>query len=420
MKGWMQRNGWLAVLLLTAFAVTAGAQTIPSIIVSSATAISRTGVSNPGKAVQDTCGNFYELEASGELVEIPANGGAVVNLVNYGSVQSGDGLMGGLAIDSSNNLYVGNKWNSEVIKIPSTSCVPNPLSSSVVLSANSGGLLTNVGLYWYDPGDIAVDATGNMFVNIDNWDGSSGAIYEQTAAGAGVLAMKEIPSMGTITSLAVDSSGDIFFTAGNGSVYELPVASYGTSNATAVITGLSNALGVAFDSLGNLFIGDSGTGSIYEVPFTTSLQFSKMYLVASSLTLGNPLSTAKDGQSIIYTAATSASSNVYEQVPGSANLGSVDVSASTTGTVSVAFNASETPAAFSVSGNKFSSTGGTCAAGTYQAGQSCTIAANFAPSHPGVFAGGITLTDASNNTLATAYLSGTGLEIGRASCRERV
>jgi sugar lactone lactonase YvrE len=409
MKGWIQRNGWLAVLLLIAFAVTAGAQTIPSIVVSSATAISRTGVSSPGKAVQDTCGNLYELEASGELVEIPADGGAVVNLVNYGSIQSGDGLLGGLAIDSSNNLYVGSKWNGAVIKVPSSNCTPNPLGATSILDNNVIGSIDG---YWYDPGDIATDSSNDVFVVSDSFGGASGAIYEQTAAGVGSLAMGSTSSTPQITALAVDSSGDIFFTAGNGKVYELPVASYGTTNATAVITGLSNALGVAFDSLGNLFVGDSGTGSIYEVPFTTSLQFSKMYLVASNLTLGNPLSIAKDGKSIIYTATTSASSNVYEQVPGSANLGSVDVGSSTTGTVSVVFNASETPAAFSVSGNKFSSTGGTCAAGTYKAGQSCTITANFTPSHPGVFAGGITLTDASNNTLAAAYLSGTGLGAG--------
>lgn len=408
MKGWIQRNKWLAVLLLIAFAVAADAQTIPSVVVSSATAISRSGVSSPGKAVQDTCGNLYELEASGELVEIPADGGAVVNLVNYGSIQSGDGLLGGLAIDSSNNLYVGSKWNGAVIKVPSSNCTPNPLGATSILD---NSVIGSIDGYWYDPGDIATDSSNDVFVVSDGW-GGSGAIFKQTAAGVGSLVMSVTSSTPQITALAVDSSGDIFFTAGNGNVYELPVASYGTTNATAVITGLSNALGVAFDSLGNLFVGDSGTGSIYEVPFTTSLQFSKMYLVASNLTLGNPLSMAKDGKSIIYTATSSTSSNVYEQVPGSANLGSVDVGSSTTGTVSVVFNASETPAAFSVSGNKFSSTGGTCAAGTYKAGQSCTITANFTPSHPGVFAGGIMLTDASNNTLATAYLSGTGLGAG--------
>lgn len=406
MKGWTRGSAWMAVVLLAAFAITASAQTVPSIVVSSTTTLTPGGLSNVGKVVQDTCGNLYELEASGSLMEIPASGGAAISLVNYGSKWSGDGLLGGLAIDSSNNLYVDNKWNGAVIKIPSSNCVPNPSGTTSVLN----------GFGWYDPGDIATDAAGDLFVVVQY---GSGEIQEETAAGKYVEVLAG--GTGNPTALAVDSFGDVFFTAGNGNVYEVPVASYGTSSPTAVISsGLTTALGVSFDSAGNLYVGDSSTGNIYEVPFTTSgssttpaLQFGSMYLFAAGLPLSNPLTVALninlDRTSILYS---NSNANIYEQVLGVTNIGSVAVLSTGTSTVNVAFNASESPASISfTSGSAFSSTGGTCA-GSYTAGQSCTINVNFAPAQPGIATGGITLADASNNVLATAYLFGTGLGAG--------
>jgi sugar lactone lactonase YvrE len=357
--------------------------------------------------VQDTCGNFYELENGGNLLELPANGGAAIYLVSYGSgVSAGDGLAGGLAIDSSNNLYVGHKWSGEVIKIPSTNCTPNPAQQSSVLNNTSIGSIDG---YWYDPGDIATDAAGDLFV-VSNGFGGSGKIFEQTSSTTGAVVLTSGPAQ--TTSLAVDSSGNVFFTvAGSGTVYEVPKASYGTSSPTAVITsGLTTALGISFDTLGNMYVGDTSTGSIYVIPFTTSLQFGKMYLFASGLPLGTAITMSKDGKSLLYA---DFGASVYEQVPGSANFGSVAVGSTGTATVNVVFNASESPASISLkSGGAFSSTGGTCAAGSYTAGQSCTITAQFAPGHPGISTGGITLADASNNVLATAYLQGTGLGAG--------
>ncbi len=407
MKGWVRSGALLTVALLAAFAAAAGAQTVPPIVISAATAFTPSGVTAAGKVVQDTCGNFYELENSGNLLEIPANGGAAIYLVTYGSgVSAGDGLQGGLAIDKSNNLYVGNKWSGEVKMIPSSNCVPNPAAVTSVLNNNSIGSLDG---YWYDPGDIATDAAGDLFV-VTNGFGGSGAIFEQTSPSSGAVVLASGPAQ--TTSLAVDASGNVFFTVtGSGTVYEVPKASYGTSSPTAVITsGLTTALGISFDPLGNMYVGDSSTGSIYEVPYTTALQYGSMYLVAKGLPLGTAITMSKDGKSLLYA---DFGASIYELVPGSANFGSVAVGSTGTATVNVTFNASESPASIAFnSGGAFSSTGGTCAAGSYTAGQTCTINAQFAASHPGTATGGITLADASNNVLATAYLSGTGLGAG--------
>ena len=411
MKCWIQKRVWLPVLALAVYAVEGVAQTVPAVVVSSPTTVSSSGVSSPGKVVQDTCGNLYEMEAGGSLIEIPANGGPSMQIGGYfGSTGAGDGLVGALAIDANNNLYVDNKWSGQATEIPSTNCVPNPGAAFGVLGNGSIGPIDG---WWYDPGDIAVDSSGDMFVVSDGF-GGSGSIYEQTNSGAGVLVMggNSIPQVQTI---AVDSSGNLFLTtSGSGIVYEIPQASYGTNSPTPVITsGIQTAFGLAFDPQGNLLIGDSSTGSIYEVPFSTSLQFGSMYLVASGLPLSNPLSLAQDGKTILYTSGSS--SSIFEQVRGGANFGSVPVGSTAQATLNVAFNAAAQPAAFAFSGNGAfaSGTSGTCMAGTsYNAGDACTIAAQFAAVTPGTVSGGILLANSAGTALATAYLQGTGQGAG--------
>jgi len=396
----------LAVMLLPAAAVTAGAQTVPPVIVSSTASVSTSGTSNVGKVVQDTCGDLYELEGGGNLMEIPAGGGAAIYLANYGGQQA-DGLYGGIAIDSHNNLYVDQKWGGAVKEIPATGCVPNPSAAISVASSSLGA----VGNYWYDPGDIYVDGSGNIFVASNNCCNGNG-IFEQTSASTGVqvLGSNNLPQ---VESLAVDSGGDVFFTvSGSGTVYEVTADSYGTSNPTAVISsGLQSALGLAFDATGNLYVGDSTTGSIYEVPYSGSLQFDKMYLLAAGASIGAPLSISHDGRSFFFG---NNDPNVYQLALGSMNLGGAAVGSSVSGTMSVVFNAAETPSAFTLfpTGGQFTATGGSnpCTAGTsYAAGESCSSTVTFSPVVPGTGLAGVTVADANGAALATLYASGTGI-----------
>jgi sugar lactone lactonase YvrE len=208
-----------------------------------------------------------------------------------------------------------------------------------------------------------------------------------------------------------------------GALYELQVTTQATSTAQAVYSSTpvlfgsgysTNVVGVAVDSLGNLYVADGGNSVIYEIPYetngsTSALNPSDQFVVATGVTLENPV--APDLLGNLYFANDGAS--VYKLSLGSANFGAAAVNSSLTATADVVFNAAETPASFTFSSNgAFISTGGTCAAGSYTAGESCTINAKFTPTQPGVSVSGITLADASNNVLATAYLSGIGLGAG--------
>lgn len=407
----LSKVGGSIVAVMLAGATYVGAQSVPAVILSSTAAVSTSGTSNVGKVVQDTCGNLYELEGGGNLMEIPAGGGAAIYLANYGGQQA-DGLSGGIAIDSKNNLYVDQKWGGAVKEVPASGCVPNPSAAVSVASSSLGA----VGNYWYDPGDIAVDEAGDIFVASNNCCNGNG-IFEQTAAGKGVQVLGG-NSLPQVESLAADAGGNLFFTVnGSGTVYEVAAASYGTSTPTAVISsGLQTALGLAFDATGNLYVGDSGTGTIYEVPFTTgsgstaTLQFGSMFPLAVGLPLGSPLTISHDRRSFFFG---NNDANVYQQALGSANIGMVAAGSSASATLDVVFTADVTPSAFALypPAGQFSVAAGSnaCAAGTaYTAGQSCSETITFTPANAGAANAGFALTDANGASLATLYASATG------------
>lgn len=222
----------------------------------------------------------------------------------------------------------------------------------------------------------------------------------------------------SIDSLAIDSSNNLYYVIGDGKIYELTYSNSAYAATAVTLTGglAGNKLtGLAFDSAGNLYVTDSNASTISVIPNETSngvtaLNPADQYIVASGI--GIQYAVAVDLLGNIYYANWGA--NIGEVSPGKVNIGSVSVGGNSAGTATVIFNATVTPAAITVaSGGAFSKTGGQCTTKTtYNAGQTCTITASFAPSQPGVLAGGLTLSDASNNVLATAYLQGTGLGAG--------
>ena len=126
-----------------------------------------------------------------------------------------------------------------------------------------------VGNGFFQPGGMAVDGNGDVFVA----DVTSGAVKE-IVAGSGVV------SSGSLTQpvgsgfnfpegVAVDGSGDVFVASrGNGQVYEI-VAVNGTVSATSTVnvvgSGFSWPYAVAVDSSGNVFVADQGRGAVYQI-----------------------------------------------------------------------------------------------------------------------------------------------------------
>jgi sugar lactone lactonase YvrE len=409
MKSWTRSFAWLLPLALLALNVNAFAAT-PPVSVSTLTTITTSGLTAPGKVVQDTCGNFYELEASGALFEVPAGGGAATTIISATEGYANQAL----GIDSSNNLYVnGENYSGNLLMIPSTNCVPNVSSAKNI--ASSG---------WYFGEGIAFDSSGNMFIISSNK-----AILEYTPAGATstVLSSSCLP-----TAIALDASANIYFTCAendaagangntnNGVVYELAYSSgaYGSLATTFINSSLTNAFGLTFDSNGNMFIADQGTGLIYEIPYSVdaaALVPANIFPVSTMPAVGNSLSTAVDGKTLLYAPPFKAGTSFYELMPGSPNFGSVATGASASSVVNISFNSALTPAAISVVTGKgiFANTAaGSCNATAYAVNSNCTVSLSFTPSVPGVAYGSVVLADANGVALATADVSGTGAGAG--------
>jgi sugar lactone lactonase YvrE len=421
-NGEMGKTAILIALILVACAICAGAQSAPSVVVSSTVAVNTSGATNTGKAVQDTCGNVYELESSGSLMEIPFGSEAAqsISLPPHGLASTGSW---GIAIDNNNNLYVGGMdgwWSGgHLWKIPSSNCVPQ-VSNATDLYSNLGSL--GAISYWSAPNGVTVDGSGNIFLStsISCCTSTANWIVEITPSNTAIAVVSNYAN--TLSSMAVDANDNVFFTVGwSGVVYEVPASSYNsttTGTPVAVISsGLQTALGLAFDSAGNLYVGDSGTGSIYEVPFTTNgssttpaLQFDSMYLLAKGAPIGAPLTISHDNTSFFF-----GNNNpyVYQQALGSANIGLVDVGSSGTAIVDVVFNATVTPTAFTLypAGGQYTITNGSspCTTGTaYTAGQSCNAIITFNPATPGTAMAGAVVAGSGGTPLATLYVSGIG------------
>jgi sugar lactone lactonase YvrE len=218
--------------------------------------------------------------------------------------------------------------------------------------------------------------------------------------------------------IAVDANDDVYFTDNNsGTVYELPNSSSGYASAPiSITTSLADAAGMTFDSTGDMYIVDSSTHIVYEIPYdvnTKALAVANIFPAAAGV--NNLLSTARDGKTLLFSPAQYTGTNLFELVPGSVNAGAVAIGSTGTLAVNFLFSAAASPAAISVSSASgvFSNAGaGSCYATSYSAGSSCTVNVQFAPAAPGVATGSVVLTDASGNALATADISGTGTAAG--------
>ncbi len=141
----------------------------------------------------------------------------------------------------------------------------------------------------------AVDGAGNLYVA----DEANGQVVE-IAAGTEVQTVVA-GGLSAPTSVALDGAGNLYIAASSGVV--LVPNENGTLNAadqvTLSIAGLGLAQGLAEDGNGNLYVADSGTGTVLEV----ALGVGTPQTIASGLT--NPHAVAVDAAGNVYVASDS-------------------------------------------------------------------------------------------------------------------
>lgn len=354
-----------------------------------------------------------------------------------------------MAIDANGNLYIADLQTNNVTK----ETLVNGVYAQSIVRANLNG-----------PIGVAVDGSGDVF--IANSDSSQ--VLEEELRSNGSYTEVVIPTSGLggiVCDLAANQTGTVVYIADcfNNRVVVEAVSRGQWSQSVLPTTGLSFPDGVALSQSGEgLFITDSNNNRIVQVELANNKQTVVVSTGLNAPTQVFAVGTGKpvlyiadtlnsrivkavyDGATTAYTTTTVSTGElnaptgvvadpfgdvfiadtnnkqVVEDTPGmSTNFGPWPVGVkSTAATLTFTFDTGGEIGAPLVSANPgvaqtgtFSSvTGGTCVKGaTFATGKTCTIEAVFDASLPGVSFGTAELRDSSNDVLAEAALSGTGV-----------
>lgn len=347
------------------------------------------------------------------------------------------------AVDPAGNIYFAN-------------------ASGQVSKRAVNGTVTTISSGLIDPTDIKLDAAGNVYV-VDSISFSSTGpdkLFKITPAGVQTLVTTGldidndfVDGVNDVTNhFAVDSAGNVYVVdQTNNRVFKFNPT---TNTQTTVVSGVF-PIGVAVDASGNVFVTDDTTsrnGRLLKVSPSgvqtviasgLSLDFfgasvfldsaGNVYTVTSSLVKISPAGTQTTLVSSTEIAGVDGHGNVYVDFDG-ASLDEIQVAVPSTGfielgslleknssevftetqPVTFTFDSTVTVGAVNVVTNgalnqDFSTTGGgTCAAGTFSAGQSCTVNVLFQPTQGGLRTGAVVLTNQLGNTVSTVNLHGGG------------
>lgn len=223
------------------------------------------------------------------IIETVAGGGPN-NLLALSSNLSGPVAV---AADGNGDLYIASRFAHRIFKVDITGVLTVRAGTGVPAFSGDGG--TAAGASLNSPGDVALDAAGNIFIadtlndRIRRVDALSGFI--STVAGTGANGFSGDGGPATRASLAhpggldLDAAGNLFIAdTGNHRIRRVDaatgiistVAGDGTDGLSgdgglAVAASLNNPNAAALDATGNLFIADVGNNRIRRVDVATGI-----------------------------------------------------------------------------------------------------------------------------------------------------
>jgi len=223
----------------------------------------------------DTQGDMFISQFAGHVQVLPQHTGTLfgqsVSAGKLAALHAASSInsVSGLAIDSKGDLYLGDRLAGTVSVIPTAAGAAGGTIFGQAVTANAlKTLLTGLD----SPRGLAFDGSGNLYIATQNGVSvlprKGGSIFGQSVSADTLTSLFSGMSEGTLVSF--DAAGNLYvsdFLAGTVSVY--PLAS-GTAfghpvtadTLTAILTGLSNPTGLAFDPAGNLYVNYYGTAAV--------------------------------------------------------------------------------------------------------------------------------------------------------------
>ena len=214
-------------------------------------ALTPSGLSHPAGLAFDNSNNLYIADQNNHQIVVMRNisNPQPVALGNFVTTQPT-----GVATDAQGNLYIVDFYNQYVIKVtPSGSTSNAGVSSEIDVNANGDALSSASGIAATDRGDLYIADKGHS------------RIVEVTAERVSSVLDTGALTLNSPEGVAVDSKGNIFI-ADTFNDRVVKVAFDG--NASVVSTGsftLSRPKAIAVDSIGNLFVADSGNNRVIQV-----------------------------------------------------------------------------------------------------------------------------------------------------------
>jgi trimeric autotransporter adhesin len=177
-----------------------------------------------------------------------------------------------VAFDTHGNAYIADADGNRIRKVDTTGKITTVAGTGVSGYTNDGGLATQAELDF--PYGVAVDANGNIYI-ADNF---VGAIRKVNTSGI-INTFAISPNFFSLQTLVLDRLGNLFAVDsgtcvvwkfdGNGNATVVAgvefVCGYNGDNIQASTAQLNGPYGIAFDSLGNLYIADSGNNRVRRV-----------------------------------------------------------------------------------------------------------------------------------------------------------
>jgi sugar lactone lactonase YvrE len=242
----------------------------------------------------DGSGNVYVADTGNNAVRKITSGGAVTTIGGTAGMPGGTDASGtsalfyqpqGIAVDGSGNVYVSDFFNDNIREIP-TSGATVTLCGLAETSGSADG--ANSGARFWGPagmaitsgGTILVADSGNSVIRTVTTAGVTGTLAGSPSAGAANAASGLSARFDTPEGVVADGAGNIYVADTRNSVirkmtpqgnvstlagFAGAAGAAGSADGAGADALFSGPQGIAADSAGNIYVADTGNGTIRKI-----------------------------------------------------------------------------------------------------------------------------------------------------------
>ena len=367
------------------------------------TPLSLSGIGNPAQVAVTQSGTVYVADpGNNRVVSIPANGGSQSTV--------GTGLKGpmGVAVDAAGNVFISDTGNNRIVEVQALSGKQTVLGQIVATGSPA------YPQYKFNaPQGLAVDVHGNVFV-ADTGNATVVEIPAHPGLGGATPLLQYTGAAAFVhpVGIALDVAGNIYVAdtgkiqivelpAGGGDLQNLPSGSSLLQFASSAVQNgvFKSPSGVAVDAAGNLYVSDSATNTVYEVPSGSgpgseqiALNFTKLNLAGSNSSLAGG-SIALDANGSLDLADSGNSQVLFENrqnpvvdfgtVAEGQPASSTTLTLTNIGNAALSLNSPFTQITSTPAGNTAFTSTNTCSGSSLAVGLHCTLTTNFMPTAVG-------------------------------------